>query len=266
MAKATNDLVHGVPKYHINRRMVDPPKSGEPKFALFSYIENTQMEDFINSIKSTLTDEQRERLISLQSTQCKGVAKIRGAYMTQQEAEVRAEEIVRYVDSSNSIFTCIIGVPFPLVSKGMSEELNEVDLKNQTESTIAKNVRNQRLKEQKEIEEIKQREDELMRNAEKDPNADDQDNYIAQRVKLAHLRYSIEQHVKRHSECIENEKQCVKWLLDMKSRKPEFEETYMEKYLAGRKSAHIPDDVEPEGFMKYMGNSLQSNPLQSNLN
>jgi len=31
---------------------------------------------------------------------------------------------------------------------------------------------------------------------------------------------------------------------------------YMEKYMAGRKAAHIPDDHDPEGFMKYMNDPL----------
>ena len=181
---------------------------------------------------------------------------IRGAYVTQEEANQRAEEIVRDIDSSNSVFTCIIGVPFPLVSEGMADELNEIDLQQQTEHAIAQNVRKQRRKEQKEMEDIRMREDELMRNAEKDPNADDQENYTTQRVKLAHLRYSIAEHTKKHAECIENEKNVVKWLMDMKSRNPQFEENYMEKYMFGRKAAHIPDDHELEGFMKFMNDPL----------
>jgi hypothetical protein len=30
----------------------------------------------------------------------------------------------------------------------------------------------------------------------------------------------------------------------------------MEKYMAGRRAAHIPDDHDPEGFMKYMNDPL----------
>ena len=42
----------------------------------------------------------------------------------------------------------------------------------------------------------------------------------------------------------------------MKSRNPQFEENYMEKYMFGRKAAHIPDDHELEGFMKFMNDPL----------
>jgi hypothetical protein len=43
----------------------------------------------------------------------------------------------------------------------------------------------------------------------------------------------------------------------MNSRNSEFEEKYMEKYKAGRKAAHIPDDHESEGFMKFMSDPLE---------
>ncbi len=261
VAAAKDALVKRVDEFPIiNRRFVDPPRAGEPKFALFSYIEypDNDLVNFLKLIKPTLKPKFKTQLEDLQARPqiVKGVGKIRGAYTTQQEAESRAEEIVRDVDSANSVFTCIVGVPFPLVTDGMAEEVSEVDLQQQTEHTIAQNVRKQRQKDQKEMDEIKRREEELMRNAEKDPNADDEDNYIAQRVKLAHLRYSITQHVQKHAECIENEKQCVKWLVDMKERHPEYEQKYLEKYMAGRKAAHIPDDKDPEGFMKYMNDPL----------
>lgn len=258
---AKEELVKNVSKFpRVNRRFVDPPKAGEPKFALFSYIDHpdVDMAKFLDEIKDSLNPEHKKRLAELEARPqlIKGVGKIRGAYVTQQEAETRAEEIVRDIDSTNSVFTCIVGTPFPLVTEGMSEEVSEIDLQQQTEHVIAQNVRKRRQKDQKEMEELKRREEELMRNAEKDPNADDEDNYVAQRVKLAHLRYSIEQHVQKHAECVENEKKVVEWLVDMKSRNPEFEEKYMEKYMAGRKAAHIPDDHVPEGFMKFLNDPL----------
>ena len=258
---AKDELVRDLNSFpRINRRFVDPPKAGEPRFALFSFIDyqDVDMNLFIDEIKDSLKPKHKKKLAELKArTQLvKGVGKIRGAYMTQQEADTRAEEIVRDIDSTNSVFICNMGVPFPLVPRGMSEEINEIDLQQQTEHAIAQNVRNQRQKHQKEMEDIKMREEELMRNAEKDPNADEEDNYISHRVKLAHLRYSIEQLVKKHIECVENEKKVVELLVDMKNRNPEFEEKYMEKYMAGRKAAHIPDDHTPEGFMKYMNDSL----------
>jgi len=258
---AVNELVKDVNKFpRVRRHFVDPQRAGEPRFALFSYIDNPDVDmiKFLDEIKNTLKPVHKKRLAELKARPplVKGVGKIRGAYLTQQEAGQRAEEIVRDIDSTNSVFTCIVGVPFPLVMEGMTDEVDEIDLQKQTEHTISQNVHRQRQKEKKEMEDIKMREEELMRNAEKDPNAEDQDNYVAQRVKLAHLRYSINEHVKKHAECVEKEKKCVEWLVDMKKRNPEFEKKYMEQYMAGRKAAHIPDDHEPEGFMKYMNDPL----------
>ena len=258
---AKDKLVKAVDKFpRVNRHFVDPLRAGDPKFALFSYIEHPDVDmiKFHDDIMGSLKPKHKKQLAELnaRSQWVKGVAKIRGAYVTQQEAEARAEEIVRDIDSTNSVFTCIVGAPFPLVTEGMAEEVNEIDLQQQTEHAIANNVRKQRRKEQREMEDIKRREEELRRNAEKDPNIDDLENYIAQRVKLSHLRYSINEHTKKKAECVENEKNVVEWLLDMKSRHPEFEEKYMEKYMAGRRAAHMPADHEPEGFMKYMDDPL----------
>jgi chorismate mutase len=260
-ALAKDELVKSVDVFpRINRRFVDPQVPGEPKFALFSYIDtpDEDMNKFLKEIKSSLSDDQLEKLEKLQNRThiVKGVAKIRGAYHTQQDATQRAEEIVREIDSTNSIFTCIIGAPFPLIPVGMAEETIEVNLQDKTEQAIGQNVRNKRLKDKKEMDEINRREEELRSNAAKDPNAEDVENYIAHRVKLAHLRYAIEQHVVKRAECVENEKACVKWLIEMKNKNPEFEEKYMEKYMDARKKAHIPDDQTPDGFMKYMNDPL----------
>jgi len=246
----------------INRRFVDPHEPGEPRFALFSFIEHQDVDmlNFIHEIEDCLTPELKVQYQELRQRppSIKGVAKIRGVFLTQHEAEQRAEKIVREIDSTNSIFTCIVGAPFPLVPEGFAKEVSEIDVRKQeVENTISQNVRIQQNKAKKEIEEIKAREDELMKNAKRDPNADDLENYISHRVKLAHLRYSIEQHVEKHAECVEKEKNCVKFLIDMNSRNSEFEEKYMEKYKAGRKAAHIPDDHESEGFMKFMSDPLE---------
>jgi len=244
----------------INRKFIDPQKAGEPRFALFSYIElpDHEMSNFLDEIKTTLTNLQLEKLHELQSRKqvIKGVAKIRGSFFTQLEAEQKAEELIKDVDSTNSIFTCIIGTPFPLVTEGFSNELNEVDLQNQTEHTISQNVREKRRKDQKEMNELKQQQDELMQDVTMDPFAKEEENYITNRVKLAALKNEIASHENKIKECINLKNNCVKWLIDMKSKNPEYEESYMEKYMTARKNANIPDDEE--GLMKYMRDPIIS--------
>lgn len=256
MKNAKNVLFKKVENFpKINRKFIDPQKAGEPRYALFSYIElpDYEMSNFLDEIKTSLTDQQLTKLNELQSRKqvIKGVAKIRGSFFTQLEAEQKAEELIKDIDSTNSIFTCIIGTPFPLVTEGFADELNEVDLQNQTEHTISQNVREKRRKDQKEMNELKQQQDELMQDVTMDPSAKEEENYISNRVKLAALKNEINSHENKIKECTDLKNNCVQWLLDIKSKNPEYEATYMEKYMAARKNANIPDDDE-EGLMKYM--------------
>jgi hypothetical protein len=240
----------------VNPKFIDPPKAGEHRFALFSYIElpDHEMSNFLDEIKTTLTKQQLEKLDELQSRKqiIKGVGKIRGSFFSELEAEKRAKDLIKDVDSTNSIFTCIIGTPFPLVTEGFSEKLNEVDLQKQTEHTISQNVREKRRKEQKEMNELKAKQEELMEDVTMDASAKGEENYVTNRVKLAALKNEIESHEKKIKECTNLKNNCIELLLDLKSKNPEYEETYMEKYIAARKNANIPDDDNDEGLMKFM--------------
>ena len=256
--EAKQALLHTFPRY--NKRFADPIKNGEPRFALFSFVEmpDKDLGAFLEDIKSELPTELKTRLERLKARKqvIRGVGKIRGAFHTVGEADARAEEIIRDIDSTNSIFTCMMGQPFPLVTEGFSEEVTEIDLQKETETAIAQNVREKRRKEQKEMEEIKKREEALKADVTKEPGDDLEEDYVTRRVKLAHLRYAISEHDKKKAECIEHEQKCVEWLKEQSELHPEFEHNYMKKYLDARKAAHIPDDQVPEGFMRYMNEPI----------
>jgi hypothetical protein len=264
LLSAKNELFHAVTFPKVNRKFIDPPKNGEPRFALMSYIpkKDLEMQAFLSEVRQTLSNKHKSQLEQLENRKdiIHGVFKIRGAYHTPSEAEARSEEIIRDVDSVNSIFTCVVGVPYPLVASGQSLNVDEIDLQKETEKTLAQNVREKRKKEQKEMEEMKQREEELMKDTTKDLHEKEADDYVEHRVKLAHLRYTINEHHKKREECIRLEKECVKWLLDVKQKHPEFENSYMEKYMDARRKAYIPDDQEGEGFMKYMNDPIYKLP------
>lgn len=252
---ARETLIKKVEFPHINRRFTDPIKPGEPKFALFSYIEtpDVKLHKLLETIKPQLSEIQQNELDRLRERKLiKGVCKIRGAYNTLNEANERAEEIVRDLDSTNSVFTCYMGVPFPLVSEGLSEETNSIDLQNEIEHAIAENVRRKRQKEQKEMEELKQRGEEIVNNAEVDPNEQNQHNYTTQRVKLANLQYELS----KMDKIVKDKENTLNWLRDAKKKNPEFEENYMKIYLDGRKAVNI-DESLIQGFMKYMKDPLE---------
>lgn len=216
----------------VNRKLYDPVKHGEPRFALFSFAK-----------ASGATPDSDGFL---------GVAKIRGVFHTDQEAADRAEEIIRDVDSSNSIFTTLCGAPFPLVVRGCSQELSEVDISKKVDKIISDNVRAKRKAEAKEIEEIEERRKALVNddgtiNESEDP----EDMYVQQRVKLAHLRYAIKEHGIKLRECSELEKTVRTNLNECKSLHPEYEENFVKRYKEGRRRAKIPESTDFGGFMKY---------------
>lgn len=241
----------------IHKKFNDPEFPGEPKYALFTFIEtyNHDLHNFLNSLEN-LSQEQLLQVEALKRSQHLGVGKIRGIFHTQESANLRAQHIIEQVDSVNSIFTCIVGVPFPLVARGMSLEKNEIDLQAQTEKTISQNVRNSRKRDQQKMQEIQQRQQELEQDVKRDVNEENLDNYVEKRVKLAHIRYFIEQCKIKREEYINNEDNLVTLLKDIQERNPSFEKEFMDKYMKARRAANIPETADLEGFMKYMNDPL----------
>jgi hypothetical protein len=233
LVNAVNTLNIKTPFTQLNRRYVDPPIANQ-QFALLSFIPTVDAKPDTDGFY--------------------GFVKIRGVFATIQEADAQAEDIIRNVDSCNSIFTCNVGRPVPLCVKGHAESLNEIDLQQKTEETIAKNVREKRMKEKQEIEDIKAREKALKQDV-KEP--DPEDEYVTKRVKLATLKFTFEEHKKKAEECDNLRKKCEKDLISIRKEHPEYEERYMQRYLDGRKKANIPDDAEMPGFMKYMKDTLE---------
>lgn len=233
---AVSCLVNPIPFRRVNRKLIDPQRHGESKFVLFSFAKAPNA--------------------TCDSDGFFGVAKVRGAFFTEQEAASRAEELIRDVDSTNSIYTCHMGVPFPLVARGHANELTEIDLQNKTETAISENVRAKRLAEQKEMNEIKERRDALMKDEGKIDSVNPEEQYVEQRVKLAHLRYAINEHTLKLAECRELEIKVRDHLNECKTAHPEYEDNYMERYRRGRRDVGIPEDSDVTGFMKYMADPI----------
>jgi hypothetical protein len=244
----------------INRRFEDK-MNYQNNFALFSFIKHEDYDflSFLKKIENELSDENKKKLKTFtterKSLIC-GIGKIRGSYRTIEEANEAAKHIIQNIDSSNSIFTCEMGVPFPLVNEGMSQEVSKIDVKNLVEKTISDNIRNKRIQEQREKEKILERQEALKSDIKEDPVLSEFENYITNRVKLAHLRYSIDAHKTERIKNIKNEKDCINFLLDLGKENPSFEEKYMEKYSEGRKAAGVSDDYAFVGFMNYMNQPL----------
>jgi len=220
----------------VNRKFIDPIKQGDLRFALFSFIKAPGVEPDKDGVF--------------------GVAKIRGAFYTEEDAALKAEEIVKDVDSTNSIYTCRIGFPFPLVQRGFAENLQEIDLSKKTEETISQNVREKRRQEEREMKEIEERRQELYKDVDPNKETDPQEEYVTHRVKLAHLRYAICEHSSKIKECEILKENCKKFLKEQMELHPEYEEKYLDRYKQGRRAANIPEETDLTGFMKFMDSSL----------
>lgn len=230
---AVSELYVSKPFRVVNRNLVDPVRPTDPRFFLFSFIP-----------ASGATPDAESGIY--------GVAKVRAVGYTPEECDARAKDIIQNVDSTNSIFTGIVGMPFPLTTTGKSHETTEVDLSKQTEKIISDNVRAKRKAAEKELREMEERKAALVK---EDGTINDdispQELYIQNRVKLAHLKYAKSEHETKHKECVLCIEKTRQTLIDMNKENPEYEKVFVEKYKEGRRKAHIPQDTDFTGFMKY---------------
>jgi hypothetical protein len=244
-----------------NKRFSDEfVKKHDPQYALFSFIPriNEKLLMFYKEIRSILSEKQRKKLDELIDADkyVHGVGKIRGAYNTLLEAENASDDIIKNIDSSNSVFICKIGDPFPLVVKGFAGEVKKVDVKNIIEQSMLENIRQKRAREQKEIEELKQREQQLKEPVEISPYISDLDNYITMRVGLANNRFTQEKARQMVIDLEVKEKGIISKLLELERENPNFENEYMERYMAGRKSVGFNADEKLEGYLAYVNKPI----------
>ena len=185
-----------------------------------------------------------------------GFAKLRGNYGTPQEADQRAEFIIRNVDSYHQIFHTYVGRPFPLTEKSdYSAETAEIDIRKETTQAVSTNVKNKKAEEQKTIDDIKEREEALLAESKQDPeDADPYDEYITLRVKKAQLSWTYLEHIKKMEEVRGIILKTRERLEELDQENSEFKEKYYDKYVKARKDAGIKDteDELNSNFMKYL--------------
>lgn len=222
-------------------RFIDPIEPGEPKFALFSFTPAPHIR----------ADERGFF----------GVAKIRGAFHTYAEASRRAEDIIRHVDSSNSVFTQRIGEPFPLVVKGHADGVDEVKIGEKIDETLRENERQQKLEDRRAIDNLKEREEALKRDVDPTTVIDPKDLYLEQRIKLAHLTHHAKTLRIQIKEALEKREKCRLELKKMIDDDPQLEEDYVERYMQARRKANIPESTDDISFMKHLRDDLDEELL-----
>lgn len=187
-----------------------------------------------------------------------GMAKIRGTFNTETEAQARAEEIIRKYDSYNAIQTCYVGLPFPLTtSRDYAAEKSDVEMKKDIAVSMSNHVKEKRASEEKQIQEIRTQEEKLIEDCKK-TKEDPVDEYTMLKVKKAQVTWTYLESLKK----IESMKAIIikarESILEMEKENPEFKEVYMEKYLKARESAGLdlkdPNRKEQseDSFIKYL--------------
>jgi hypothetical protein len=179
-----------------------------------------------------------------------GMIKVRGSYETEDEADARAETLIRTVDSYHKIFTAFVGKPFPATtSSRWSADTNEIDIKKKVTEVISKDIKKQRQEEKKEIEEIKEREKKLMEDVEKD--FDPYERYIELRVKKAQLAWTYLETQKKMDEMKQSIIKTREEIAELDEENPDYLSSYREKYMNARRDAGLKDD--DASFLSYLG-------------
>jgi hypothetical protein len=183
-----------------------------------------------------------------------GFAKLRGNYATQQEADQRAEFLIRNVDSYHQIYHTYVGRPFPMTaSSKYSAETNEIDIRKEIVESVSNNVKQKKQDELKTVQEIKAREEALVADTKKE-EVDPYDEYITLRVKKAQLSWTYLEHVKKMKEIKDILVRTRKEIGKMEEENSEYKEKYYDKYMTARKESGFKDTPEElqANFMKFL--------------
>lgn len=197
-----------------------------------------------------------------------GFAKLRGNFATEAEANEQAERLIKNVDSYHQIYHTYVGRPFPLTcSSDYSKEVNRVELQKQTASAISEDIRKKRQDEQKEIEEIKTREKELLEDVKKtEENRDD--HYTTLRVKKAQLTWTYIETEKKLQQMAGLIARARHEIEELDTAHPELKNTYYNKYMDARRQAGLSIDKIDSGqnFIKYMVEDVQIPAIENEYN
>jgi hypothetical protein len=182
-----------------------------------------------------------------------GFAKVRGSYPNDAEANQRAEYLIKNIDSYHKIYHSHVGRPFPLTnSSDFSQEIIKINLKQDLTDSMSADMKNKRNQEQKEMEEIRDREKELLEDTKREEPTDD--HYTTLRVKKAQLTWTYIETEKKLQQMAGLIAKAMHETEQLDRNYPELKEKYYNKYMEARKTAGLPTDAKTmdQSFMKYL--------------
>ena len=186
-----------------------------------------------------------------------GFAKLRGNYNTTQEADQRAEFLIRNVDSYHQIYHTYVGRPFPITaSSKYSAETSEIDIRKEATQSISSSIKDKKLEEQKNVDDIKKREEALLEETKniEENGADPFDEYITLRVKKAQLLWTYNEHIKKLEEVRLLVLKTRNTIAEMDEKHDDYKDKYFDKYMKARTDAGIKDTKEDlqSNFMSFL--------------
>ena len=171
------------------------------------------------------------------------------------EADQRSEMLIKNHDSYNQISTCYVGRPFPLTeSRKFSEDVKEIDIRKEAAESMGEAIKRQRKKDDREMQEIKDREKLLKEDVKKKPGDDPYEDYITMRVKRAQLVWTYQEHKKKIEEVRNLIIKTREQIEEMDKEHPDYNDSYFEKYRQARLQAGLKETTEEsaDNFMKYL--------------
>jgi len=180
-----------------------------------------------------------------------GMVKVRGSYHTLEETNERAEFLINNIDSYHKIYHAYVGRPFPATnSSSYSAETSEVDIRKKVSKVVSDDIKQKRLEEKREIEDIKQREKELIEESKRD-EIDTYEKYITLRVKKAQLSWTYLETQKKMDQMKESIITTRREVQELDAEFPEYINSYRDKYMEARINSGIKE--EDDSFIKYLG-------------
>jgi len=187
-----------------------------------------------------------------------GMMKVRGVYATEEEANERAEYLIRHVDSYHDIFHAHVGRPFPVTTATVfASSLKNIDIRQKTTELISQDILDKKRKEQKEMEDMKTREKDLLdesKRAQNNEGPDPFDDYITQNVKRAQLAWTYHETIKKLDQMRSGYRSAIVRIQELDQQFPDFVDRYKDKYMEARRASGIKDD--PDSFIQYLGLDL----------
>ena len=191
-----------------------------------------------------------------------GFVKCRGTFPNEQSAAERARFLIEKFDSAHQIFTSMTGEPFPVCAKSSvvakAKEEDLVDIRKHAIQNISQDVRKKMEEEQKEVEEMKERERKLLEESRNNQEGKEVqapiDVYITTHVKRANLTWTYFRLQKQLEELRPKIRRSYNELMLMELKDASLYRTYYQRYLEARQKAHVPldDPNKDDNWMRYM--------------